>query len=337
MELTEDDQARPRGSDAGRQGCRCCLAALRNRGITALLDAVVEFLPSPVDRRRDRHRRDESAVTRPSDDNAACALAFKVIMVDGRQGGVLRARLLGRPARRATRFNPRRIDGRQREREGIDRSDKMKRASAQRGEICSRDPPATGDIGAAPRWWPEDVTTGDTLCDRARIVTLESIDFPAGDHRRPSGQDQRPTRRRCIALSRRPPRIRRSARTDRNRADHHRRHGRAAPGDHRRPHEARVRRGNQRRQAQVVYRERRSATAGRRKGIRASVRPAGPVRPRLVLGGKPAGSRQGLRKFVDAIRAVWCRASHPRRRKGRGRSLPNGVLAGYPVVDVKVC
>ena len=93
------------------------------------------------------------------------------------------------------------------------------------------------------------------------------------------------------------------------RPDHHRRHGRAAPGNHRRPHEARVRRGSQRRQAAGgLPRNDPQDGRRRRRQVRAPVGRQGPVRPRRAqdrAATKPARASSSS----TPSRAAWCRAS----------------------------
>ncbi len=104
----------------------------------------------------------------------------------------------------------------------------------------------TGDIAAAVGL--KDTTTGDTLCDEKNPVVLEKMEFPepvinvAIEPKTKAGQEKM-----SIALQRlaeEDPTFQASHRRG-DRRDHHRRHGRAAPGDHRRPHAARVQGGSQ--------------------------------------------------------------------------------------------
>jgi elongation factor G len=86
---------------------------------------------------------------------------------------------------------------------------------------------------------------------------------------------------------------------------------------------------------QVAYRETIRKPVGRRRQVRAPVGRQGPVRPRR-LQDRAAGAGKGF-EFVDAIKGgVVPREFIPAVKKGVEDSLPNGVLAGYPVVDVKV-
>jgi elongation factor G len=194
-----------------------------------------------------------------------------------------------------------------------------------------------GDIAACVGL--KDVTTGETLCDPDAIITLEKMVFPepvisagrrAQDQGRP-GKDGH----RAGPLAQEDPSFR--VRTDEeSRPDHHLRHGRAAPGNHRRPHEARVRRRSQRRQAAGGL-PRDHPQAG--EDVEGKfVRQSGGKGQygHVVLKIEPQEPGKGF-EFVDAIKGgVVPREFIPAVKKGVEDTLPNGVLAGYPVVDVKV-
>ena len=86
---------------------------------------------------------------------------------------------------------------------------------------------------------------------------------------------------------------------------------------------------------QVAYREtiRRQGRAGRQ--VRAPVRRPRPVRPRLARD-RAARGRQGLRFVNGIVGGVGAARVHSGRGQGRQGSAESGVIAGYPVVDVKV-
>ncbi len=120
------------------------------------------------------------------------------------------------------------------------------------------------------------------------------------------------------------------------RPDHHLRHGRAAPGDHRRPHEARVRRRGLGRQAPGGVPRDHSQERGFRRGqVRQAVGRPRPVRPRGAQGRAEPG--QGLRvRRRDQGRRGAARV-HPGGREGpardaarrRARRLPRGGREGH--------
>jgi elongation factor G len=148
-----------------------CGSAFKNKGVQPLLDAVVDYLPSPVDipamEGIDPSAKEETLVQRPAADDAPfSALAFK-IMTDPFVGqltfirvysGVLNA---GTSIYNATKGKTERV-GRL-----------LKMHANKREEI--KDVYA-GDIAAAVGL--KQVSTGDTLCDEKKPVVLESMDFP---------------------------------------------------------------------------------------------------------------------------------------------------------------
>jgi elongation factor G len=148
-----------------------CGSAFKNKGVQPLLDAVVDFLPSPVDVPAivgiDPTKSEETLVERPAGDDAPfAALAFK-IMTDPFVGqltfirvysGVLNS---GATAYNATKQRSERI-GRL-----------LKMHANKREEIKEV---YAGDIAAAVGL--KSVSTGDTICDEKKPVVLESMDFP---------------------------------------------------------------------------------------------------------------------------------------------------------------
>ncbi|MEV5748531.1 elongation factor G [Actinoallomurus sp. NPDC052308] len=141
-----------------------CGTAFKNKGVQPLLDAVVRYLPSPLDVEAVDVRR--GAAIRPADDEPLAALVFK-ILTDAHLGRLAFVRVYaGRLEPGATVFNS--VKGR-RERVG-----KLYRMHAdKRLELTSA---GTGDIVAVMGL--KDTTTGETLCGDRNPVVLESMDFP---------------------------------------------------------------------------------------------------------------------------------------------------------------
>jgi elongation factor G len=146
-----------------------CGAALRNKGVQLMLDAVVDYLPSPLDV-PPMHATDPKSgeeVTREADPNAPfSALAFKIVS-DPHVGKLAYIRVYsGKLATGSYAYNS--TKG---QRERIGRLLQMH--AAHREEITEV---AAGDIAAiiGSRY----TTTGDTLCDQDNPVMLESIVFP---------------------------------------------------------------------------------------------------------------------------------------------------------------
>ncbi len=147
-----------------------CGAALRNRGVQPILDAVVDYLPSPADvpAVEGKNPKTEALEVREHDDNEPfSALAFKIQMDPQGVGKLTFFRVYsGRLKAGSSVLNP--STGR-RERLG-----RILRMHAIRREDV--DEVFTGDIAAAVGL--KSTTTGDTLCDEAAPILLESITFP---------------------------------------------------------------------------------------------------------------------------------------------------------------
>ncbi|HEY5719034.1 MAG TPA: elongation factor G [Gammaproteobacteria bacterium] len=145
-----------------------CGSAFKNKGVQAMLDAIVEYMPSPIDvpAIRGLLDNDEEAVRESKDDAPFAALAFK-IATDPYVGSLTFFRVYSGVLNSGdTIFNP--VKGK---RERIGRILQMHANS--REEIKEV---RAGDIAAAVGL--KDVTTGDTLCDREKPITLERMEFP---------------------------------------------------------------------------------------------------------------------------------------------------------------
>jgi elongation factor G len=146
-----------------------CGSALRNKGIQPLLDAVVDYLPAPVDVPPVvgvSPKTGEALERPPNDDAPFAALAFKIVS-DPYVGRLAYFRVYsGKVATGSTVYNPTRG-----ERERIGRLLRMH--ANHREEI--RDVYA-GNIGAALGL--KSTFTGDTLCEQSHQVILEAIRFP---------------------------------------------------------------------------------------------------------------------------------------------------------------
>jgi elongation factor G len=146
-----------------------CGSAFKHKGVQPLLDAVVDFLPSPLDI-PPVHGKDPKTgneVSRPTNDSAPfSALAFK-IMTDPFVGTLTFIRVYsGRLTSGMAAWNP--AKGK---RERIGRLVQMR--ADKRDEI---DEVLAGDIAAAVGL--KLTTTGDTLCDEAHPIVLERMEFP---------------------------------------------------------------------------------------------------------------------------------------------------------------
>jgi elongation factor G len=146
-----------------------CGSAFKNKGVQAVLDAVIEFMPSPTEVKQIQGILDdgETEEARPADDNAPfSALAFK-IATDPFVGTLTFFRVYsGVVSTGNTVYNPVKS-----KRERFGRIVQMH--SNDRQEIKEV---RAGDIAAASGL--KDVTTGDTLCSLDAHITLERMEFP---------------------------------------------------------------------------------------------------------------------------------------------------------------
>ncbi|MBN2885697.1 MAG: elongation factor G [Chromatiaceae bacterium] len=147
-----------------------CGSAFKNKGVQAMLDAVLDYMPSPVDVPAIRgilDDKDETEATRESSDDAPfSALAFK-IATDPFVGTLTFFRVYsGVISSGDTVYNPVKS-----KKERVGRILQMH--ANDRQEIKEV---RAGDIAAAVGL--KDVTTGDTLCDLNNIITLERMEFP---------------------------------------------------------------------------------------------------------------------------------------------------------------
>ena len=145
-----------------------CGTAFKNKGVQAMLDAVIHFLPSPADRPpvRGLDENDKEATRTPGDKEPFSALAFK-IMTDPFVGSLTFFRVYSGTLNAGDQvYNPVKS-----KKERIGRILQMH--ANQRDEIKEV---LAGDIAAAVGL--KDVTTGDTLCAQDHVITLERMIFP---------------------------------------------------------------------------------------------------------------------------------------------------------------
>jgi elongation factor G len=146
-----------------------CGSAFRNKGVQPMLDAVVEYLPSPIDipSVKGINSRTQQSEERPAKDDAPfSALAFK-IMTDPFVGTLSFFRVYSGSLNAGSAV----YNSTKTKRERIGRLLKMH--ANKREEIKEV---YAGDIAAAVGL--KTATTGDTLCDEDHPIVLESIDFP---------------------------------------------------------------------------------------------------------------------------------------------------------------
>ncbi len=147
-----------------------CGSAFKNKGVQAVLDAVIDYLPSPMDVPPVVGHLDDAAATEasraPSDDEPFSALVFK-IATDPFVGTLAFFRVYSGVVNTGdTVYNPVKE-----KRERIGRLLQMHANNRQEIKEVR-----AGDIGAAVGL--KNATTGDTLCDLNKIITLERMEFP---------------------------------------------------------------------------------------------------------------------------------------------------------------
>ena len=146
-----------------------CGSAFKNKGVQPMLDAVIDYLPSPLDVpaiKGTAPDSDEVIEKHSSDDEAFAALAFKV-MTDPFVGKLTFFRVYSGTLSSGSYVQ----NSTKGKRERVGRILQMHANSRQ--EITEV---YAGDIAAAVGL--KDTTTGDTLCDEKNLVILESMEFP---------------------------------------------------------------------------------------------------------------------------------------------------------------
>jgi elongation factor G len=306
-----------------------CGTAFKNKGVQRMLDAVIELMPSPLDIPPVAGTdEDEKEVSRKADDSEKfSALAFK-LMTDPFVGQLTFVRVYsGVLSKGDTVYNP--VRGKK---ERIGRIVQMHANNRQ--EV---DEIRAGDIAACVGL--KDVTTGETLCDPAAVVTLERMVFPEPVIRQAVEPKTKADQEKMgIALSRL------AAEDPSFRVNTDEESGQTIIGGMGELHleiivdrmkrefgvEANVGK------PQVAYREtvRKLVSDVEGKFVRQS---GGKGQyGHVVFTLEPQEAGKGF-EFVDAIKGgVVPREYIPAVEKGVVEALNSGVLAGYPVVDVKV-
>jgi elongation factor G len=146
-----------------------CGTALRNKGVQLMLDAVVDYLPSPAELEPVSGHEpgtDNETSRKPSDDEPFSALAFKII-TDPHVGRLTFIRIYSGTLSAGTQV----LNARTRRKERLGRLLEM-----HANDRTDLEEMRAGDIGAVIGC--KDVTTGDTLCDLKYQVELMRVDFP---------------------------------------------------------------------------------------------------------------------------------------------------------------
>jgi elongation factor G len=330
-ELTEEEikKAIRQRTIAGEIQPMLCGSAFKNKGVQAMLDAVIEYMPAPTDIPPvNGLDEDEAPVVRKADDNEKfSALAFK-LMTDPFVGQLTFVRVYsGVLTKGDSVYNP--VRGKK---ERIGRIVQMHANNREEvNEIRA------GDIAACVGL--KEVTTGETLCDPSAIVTLERMVFPesvisqAVEPKTKADQEKM-----GIALQRlaqEDPSFR--VKTDEESgqtiiAGMGELHLEIIVDRMKREFGVEANVGK----PQVAYRETIRKTVEEAEGK--FVRQSGGKGQygHVILKLEPQEAGKGF-EFVDAIKGgVVPREYIPAVEKGVVEALTQGVLAGYPVVDVKV-
>ena len=147
-----------------------CGTAFKNKGVQKMLDAVIQYLPAPIDVPAIKgilnDKEESEGFREASDDTPFSALAFK-IMNDKFVGNLTFVRVYSGVLKQGSSvYNPVKM-----KRERVGRIvQMMANTQEELSEI------RTGDIAALVGM--KDVTTGDTLCDESNVITLERMEFP---------------------------------------------------------------------------------------------------------------------------------------------------------------
>ncbi len=309
-----------------------CGTAFKNKGIQPLLDAVVAYLPSPIDVSavEGHDAKDESLVVqrRPNESEPFSALAFK-IMADPHLGKLTYLRVYsGRLDTGTAVLNP--TKGKK------ERIGKIYRMHAnKREEIASV---GAGHIVAVMGL--KDTTTGETLCDPANPVVLESMTFPApvihvAVEPRSKG-DQEKLGMAIQRLSEEDPTF--QVRTD----DETGQTIIAGMGElhlevlvDRMKREFRVEANVGK--PQVAYRETIRSTVQKVTYVHKKQTGGSGQYAKVTIDMEPTGGGDGGYEFVNAVTGGRIpREFIPAVDEGVQESMEFGVLAGYPMVDIKV-
>ncbi|MDK2806678.1 MAG: elongation factor [Thermoanaerobacterium sp.] len=170
-EITEEEihAALRKGTINNELVCVTCGSSYKNKGVQPMLDAVVRYLPSPIDipAVKGMKLNSDEEIERKADDNEPfSALAFK-IMADPYVGKLAFFRVYSGTLESGSYV----LNSTKGKKERIGRILQMH--ANHRKEI---DKVYTGDIAAAVGL--KDTTTGDTLCDENQPILLESMEFP---------------------------------------------------------------------------------------------------------------------------------------------------------------
>ncbi|NNJ25161.1 elongation factor G [Alienimonas chondri] len=148
-----------------------CGSSLHRVGVQPLLDGVVDYLPSPLDRgavtgtHPNPKKADEPQIRKPDPDEPVAALAFKIVA--DKHGDLYFVRVYSGTLKTGSRL----LNPRTGKKELVNQIWRMQADSREKVDEVG-----PGDIVGL--FGPKEAVTGDTLCDQAQPLVLESIRFP---------------------------------------------------------------------------------------------------------------------------------------------------------------
>ena len=307
-----------------------CGTSLRNKGVQPLLDAVIELLPSPLDIPAVRGIRpsDETEIKRPAEDTAPLsALVFKIV-TDPYVGRLAYLRIYsGKVKQGASVYNP--------TKEKKERIGRLIRMYADRREDI--DEAGAGDIAAVLGL--KFSFTGDTLCDATNQIVLENITFPepvisvAIEPKTLADQDKMSEALHKLADEDPTFQVRSDPETGQTLiSGMGELHLEVLVDRMLREFRVQARVGK----PQVAYRE--SITQPVEKAEYRHVKQTGGrgQYAHVILALEPGESGSGIQFKNDIVGGVIPKEFIPAVEKGVRESAEGGVLAGYPITDVKV-
>jgi len=321
-----------RGTLSGKFAPVLTGTAFKNKGVQPMLDAVVDYLPSPLDIGAvEGHKPgDESVVLarEPKDDDPLSALAFK-IMSDPHLGKLTYVRVYSGTLKAGSQV----LNSSKERKERIGKIYRMH--ANKREEIASV---GAGQIVAVMGL--KDTTTGNTLCDPAKPVVLESMTFPAPvisvaiEPKTKSDQERLGTAIQRLAEEDPTFQVRTDEETGQTiisgmgelhleiLVDRMRREFRV---------EANVGK------PQVAYRETISKPVAKVEYTHKKQTGGSGQYGRVIIGIEPTGGGDGGYEFVNAVTGGRIPKEYiPSVDAGVQEAMEYGILAGYPMVDVKV-
>ena len=306
-----------------------CGSAFKNKGVQALLDAVIDYLPAPADVEAIKGLLEDGeteAERHPADDEPFAALAFK-IATDPFVGSLAFFRVYSGVVKSGDAvFNP--VKGKK------ERFGRILQMHANSREELKE--VRAGDIAAAVGL--KDVTTGDTLCDANHVIVLERMEFPdpviavAVEPKTKSDQEKMGVALQKLAAE--DPSFRVSTDAESGQtiiAGMGELHLEIIVDRMKREFKVEANVGK----PQVAYRETIRKTVSKAEGKFVRQTGGRGQYGHVILRLEPLEPGSGYEFSNEIVGGVIPKDFIPAVQKGVEEALANGVLAGYPVVDVK--